>query len=83
MAYVVPRLESIQYNGSNGAALSQMVVASGYWTLNQGYVGGIRWIGAEGDRITIPDGGYLVHDGQGSFWGMSADDYQARYHEIP
>lgn len=83
MPYVTPRLESIQYTGSNGTAVSALVASFGnYWTPDPSYVGGLRWTGAEDDNLTLPTGGYLVYNANGVNDAMTQESYEAYYHEI-
>lgn len=85
MPYVVPILESVQYTGSNMEAIQQIVNNSGYWQVAAFTVNTerIRWTAVEGDKITVPVGGYLVYNiWSNTYFGMSSDDYQSRYHEI-
>ena len=85
MPYVVPRLESVQYTGSNMEGLQQIIDQSDYWqsatrTVTTEYV---RWTGAEGDKITVPTNGYLIYSANSStLKGVSQDDYQTMYREV-
>lgn len=85
MPYVVQKLESIQYTGSNMEAIQAVVNNADYWQSSTFSVNTsrVKWTGAEGDSLTIPVGGYLVYnvDG-GSMFGMSQADYESQYHEI-
>lgn len=84
MANVVPRLNSIQYDGSNVEALQQIVFVSDYWqrgtsTVTPDYA---EWVGPEGNRIRVPVGGYLVYnEGSTTLVGLSQEDYQTQYRE--
>lgn len=82
MPYVVPKVESLQFTGQNDAAVRQIVGNYDYWTENPGFTGsGIQWNGADGDRLTLNPGDYLVYDAN-YIKRMSQSDYEARYREI-
>jgi hypothetical protein len=84
MPYVVPRLESVEYTGSNVEGLQQVIDQVDYWqaATRSVTVDRVRWTGAEGDKITVPLNGYLVYNTDaGVLKGMSSDDYQIQYRE--
>jgi len=82
MPYVVPKVQSLQYTGQNDAAVKQIVSNYDYWTLNPSFAGsGIQWNGADGDRLTLAPGDYLIYEAY-AVRRMSQSDYEARYREI-
>lgn len=83
MPYVTPRLQSVQYTGANGAAITAIVASfGGYWTPDPSYVDGLRWTGSEDDNLTLPTGGYLVYNTNGVNDALTQEAYEAQYHEI-
>ena len=82
MPYVVPKVQSLQYTGSNDDSVRQVVADYDYWSENQSFTGsGIQYNGQDGDRLTLAPGDYLVYDWV-SVKRMSQSDYERRYHEI-
>lgn len=84
MPYVVPRLESLQYTGSNVEGLQQIIDQVDYWqaATRSVTVDRVRWTGAEGDKITVPTLGWLVYNTDASILkGMPDDEYQVQYRE--
>jgi hypothetical protein len=80
--YVVPKVQSLQYTGQNDDAVRQIVGDYDYWTENQSYTGsGVQWNGADGNRLTLTPGDYLIYDFN-QVKRMSQSDYEARYREI-
>lgn len=82
MPYVVPKAQSLQFNGTNDEAIRQIVADYDYWTEDTAFSGsGIRFNGADGDTMTFTNGDYLIYDSN-SLRRMSASDYENRYREI-
>lgn len=84
MPYVVPRLEALQYTGSNVEGLQEVINQVDYWqaATRSVTVDRVRWTAAEGDKITVPVNGWLVYNTDvGLIEGMSNDDYQIQYRE--
>jgi hypothetical protein len=85
MPYVVQRSQSVQYTGSNVESLQEVINGSDYWqnstrTITETQV---KWQASEDDKIKVPVGGYLIYNEyNGSFQGMSAEEYEGMFREI-
>lgn len=91
MPYVIPRRQSVQYDGSNGAAIDAMLGAgSGYWQLVHDIGTEVQWTGSdlEPDWLTVPVGGWLILSDSGNGYmenqggALTQADYESRYAEV-
>lgn len=82
MPYVVPKTQSVQFNGTNDEAIRQIIADYDYWTEDTTFAGsGIRFNGADGDTMTFTNGDYLVYE-VNTVRRLSASDYENKYREI-
>ena len=91
MATVIPRRQSVQYDGTNGPSIDALLGAgSGYWQLVHDTGTEIQWTGSdmEPDWLTVPAGGWLILSDSGNGYlenqggALTPAEYEARYAEV-
>lgn len=83
MPFVVSRIRSIKYIGTNGDELQEITSGDPYWTFASDNGSEVRWDGADGDNKVAKVGDYVLVTGAGRLSAcLSEQDYQERYYEI-
>lgn len=89
MAYVVPKVQSIMFDGTNNAEV-EALITNPYFAVVQSDETRIKWQNTgemEATYATLDAGEWLLYQdygagGTGPVTHVSDADYQARYHEI-
>ena len=82
MKRVVPRLDSVQYDGANGDVICQMMTPP---AKKVSEADGVLVYEVQGFEQSVSQGDYVLREGLESPWGMvlSAEEYTRRYVELP
>ncbi len=82
MRRVVPRWESMRYDGSNGAEVCAFMTPPAELVSEEG---GALVYSVQGFEVPVKTGDYVLRDGAEDPWGMvlSAEEYARRYVELP
>ncbi len=82
MKRVVPRLDALQYDGTNGDEICQMMTPP---AVKISESDGRLLYEVQGFETPVNQGDYVLREGLDSQWGMvlSAEEYTRRYVELP
>lgn len=82
MKQVVPRWESMRYDGTNGDAVCAFMTPPADLVSE---AGGLLVYSVQGYEQPVKTGDYVLREGSESPWGMviSAEEYARRYVELP